>query len=77
MRTMDAQRDRTVETLVCTSRDGFCPVFARVEGGRVAKNMTRNRPLFKGALRTTTIDQHTGPDDPADAWRPTGLEPPR
>jgi len=77
MRTMDARRDRTVETLVCTSRDGSCPVFAKVEGGRVAKDMTWNRPPFKGALRTTTIDRHTVPDDPADAWRLTGLEPPR
>ena len=77
MRTIDAQQDRTVEPLACTSGDGFWPVFAKVEGGRVAKDMTRNRPLFKGALRTTTIDQRTGPGDSADAWRPTRLEPPR
>ena len=77
MRTMDAQRNRTVETLVGTSRDGFCPVFAKVEGGRVAKDMTRNRPLFKDALRMTTIDTFTGPDDPDEAWRMAGLEPPR
>jgi len=30
-----------------------------------------------GALCTTTIDTFTGPDDPADAWRLAGLEPPR
>jgi sugar/nucleoside kinase (ribokinase family) len=29
-----------------------------------------------GALCTTTIDTFTGPDDPADAWRLAGLEPP-
>lgn len=30
-----------------------------------------------GALATTTIGTFTGPDDPADAWRLAGLEPPR
>ena len=30
-----------------------------------------------GALCTTTIDTFTGPDDPAEAWRLAGLEPPR
>jgi sugar/nucleoside kinase (ribokinase family) len=30
-----------------------------------------------GALCTTTIDTFTGPDDPAEAWRMAGLEPPR
>ncbi len=30
-----------------------------------------------GALCTTTIDTFTGPDEPADAWRMAGLEPPR
>jgi sugar/nucleoside kinase (ribokinase family) len=29
-----------------------------------------------GALATTTIGTFTGPDDPADAWRLAGLEPP-
>ena len=29
-----------------------------------------------GALATTTIDTFSGPDDPADAWRLAGLEPP-
>ena len=50
MRAMDTQRDRTVKTLVCTSCDGFCPVSAKVEDGRVVKVMTRNHPLFKGVL---------------------------
>ena len=30
-----------------------------------------------GALCTTTIDTFSGPDDPAEAWRMAGLEPPR
>lgn len=29
-----------------------------------------------GALCTTTIDTFSGPEDPADAWRMAGLEPP-
>ena len=48
--TPDAQQSRIVETLVCTSCDGFCPVAAKVEDGRVVKVQTRNHPLFKGVL---------------------------
>jgi len=50
VRTVDTPRDRIVQTLVCTSCDGFCPVSAKVEDGRVVKVMTRNHPLFKGVL---------------------------
>jgi len=36
--------------VVCTSCDGFCPVSARVEDGRVVKITTRDHPMFKGVL---------------------------
>ncbi len=40
----------TVKSVVCTSCDGFCPVSAKVEDGRVVKIQTRDHPLFKGVL---------------------------
>ena len=48
--TFPSKRNGTVDTLVCTSCDGFCPVSAKVEDGRVVKVVQRDHPLFKGVL---------------------------
>ena len=39
-----------VKSVVCASCDGFCPVSAKVEDGRVVKIQTRDHPLFDGVL---------------------------
>ncbi len=43
------QRD-VLKSVVCTSCDGFCPVSAKIEDGRVVKITTRDHPLFRGVL---------------------------
>lgn len=42
--------DQSVKQVVCTSCDGFCPVQAKVEDGRVTKITTRDHPMFRGVL---------------------------
>ncbi len=38
------------KNVVCTSCDGFCPVAAKVQDGRVVKVTTREHPFFKDVI---------------------------
>ena len=40
----------TLKTVVCSSCDGFCPLAAKVEDGRVVKVTTREHPFFKDVI---------------------------
>ena len=39
-----------LKSVVCTSCDGFCPVVAKVDDGRVIKVTTREHPFFKDVI---------------------------
>ena len=39
-----------LKNVVCTSCDGFCPVAAKVEDGRVVKVATRDHPVLKDVM---------------------------
>ena len=39
-----------LKNVVCTSCDGFCPVAAKVEDGRVVKVTTRDHPILKDVI---------------------------
>jgi anaerobic selenocysteine-containing dehydrogenase len=45
-----AKQTETLKNLICTTCDGFCPVAAKVENGRVVKITTRDDPLLKDVL---------------------------
>ena len=47
---VETAAEESVKQVVCTSCDGFCPVSATLEDGRVVKIGTRDHPLFKGVL---------------------------
>ena len=42
--------DGTLKNVVCSSCDGFCPVAAKVEDGRVVKVTTRDHPILKDVI---------------------------
>jgi anaerobic selenocysteine-containing dehydrogenase len=45
-----AKQTETLKNVICTTCDGFCPVAAKVEDGRVVKITTRDHPLLKDVL---------------------------
>jgi len=47
---MTAPASETLKSVVCSSCDGFCPLAAKVEDGRVVKVTTREHPFFKDAI---------------------------
>jgi anaerobic selenocysteine-containing dehydrogenase len=45
-----AARDTSIKSVVCATCDGFCPVSAKVENGRVVKVTSRDHPLLKDVI---------------------------
>jgi len=48
--TQSQASDADLKSVVCMSCDGFCPVAAKVEDGRVVKVTTREHPFFKDII---------------------------
>ena len=45
-----AGQTETLKSVVCSSCDGFCPLAAKVQDGRVVKVTTREHPFFKDVI---------------------------
>src|SRR5215475_1901962 len=45
-----AAQDSSTKSVVCATCDGFCPVSAKVENGRVVKVTSRDHPLLKDVI---------------------------
>ena len=50
MRHDQSESAQSLKTVVCASCDGFCPVAAKVNDGRVVKVTTREHPFFKDII---------------------------